>query len=202
MRTQSRKDSVLLELENLVAAALFMLSWILYVVFLKYIFQLTPLGGEHAKGKKFSKNRSLRVLSFDPLRALSFDPLRSIPFVRSPSFDPFRSIPFVRSPSPDLFRSIPFARALSPDPFRSIPSEENTQRGKFSKKLNVPREDNWSQIITQFSICRLVKPSKCSLSTASNPSFSLYAPLWSSPKSFFRSFKRGIPRNRGRFIEK
>ena len=260
MRTQCRKDSVLLELENLVDAALFIIAEYLYVVFLKYIFQLTPLGGEHAKGGKvLEKSIPFRAPFRAPFRVPlpspfvrppSFDPLRSSPFFRSPSFDPFRSIPFVRSlsfdplgentqrgkfskksnvPREDIwsqnithfstrwlralsfepFRSSPFVRALSFDPLRalsfdplralsfdplrslsfvplrspsetsrSIPSGRTRKGGKFSKKLNVPREDNWSQIITHYSICRLVKPSKCSHSTASRPMYSLYAPLW------------------------
>ena len=140
-----------MELENLVDAALFIIAEYLYVVFLKYIFQLTPLGGEHAKGGKFSKNRSP---SFEPLLSIpfvrppSFDPLRSIPFVRSPrgehakgkvlekiersegrhleskhhSFlNSLAPSPFVRSPSFEPFRSIPFVRSPSFDPLLSIP---------------------------------------------------------------------------------
>ena len=109
---------------------------------------MTPLGGEHAKGKSSRKIDPLRapfrVLSFDPLRALSFDLFRSISFVRSPSFDPLRSIPSGRtrkgkssrknrtfrgktfgvktSLNSQLVGSEPF-RSIPSEPFRSIPSE-------------------------------------------------------------------------------
>ena len=111
MRTQSRKDCSHLELENLVAAALFIITETLYVVFIKYIFQLTPLGREHAKGKVLEKIESHP----SPLRVPSEPPPSPI---RAPS-----ESPFVRSPpSPIRAPSEPPPRALSFDPLR-VPSE-------------------------------------------------------------------------------